>query len=279
MPAQPLGLAYTQCPEQSLQRVKNPMIDDQVVLRPNLLHGLLKALGDNVRTGAKTIRLFEVGRVFSTQAPEEFSHLALVLTGPVAERSWRAGAGADADLYDLKGLLGAVLGGDTTFEPQANPALALSLIVKVAGKAVGYAGQLWPADVRALDAGSPVFFGEVDLGALEKAGKATGAKRYQPVARFPAVTRDIAMLAALELTHERIDSVLRAANEPLLAAVELFDLFTDPSGVKLPADRKSLAYSLTYRSGEKTLTAEEVNAVHARLKERLVSQLQVAFRE
>jgi phenylalanyl-tRNA synthetase beta chain len=69
VPAEPLGLAYTRASEESLRRVKNPMIDDQVVLRPNLLHGLLKAVGDNVRAGAKCIRLFEIGRVYSAQAP------------------------------------------------------------------------------------------------------------------------------------------------------------------------------------------------------------------
>jgi len=65
----------------------------------------------------------------------------------------------------------------------------------------------------------------------------------------------------------------------LLAGAALFDLFADPSGEKLPADRKSLAYSLTYRSSQRTLTAEEVNAAHARIKDRLKAELNVAFRE
>jgi len=102
------------------------MIDDQVVLRPSLLHGLFKAVGDNFRAGAKSVRLFEIGRVYSRQQPEEFSHAAIVLCGSIAPRTWRSGEGHDADLYDLKGLLTAALGVETTFEPQANPALALS---------------------------------------------------------------------------------------------------------------------------------------------------------
>ncbi len=70
-----------------------------------------------------------------------------------------------------------------------------------------------------------------------------------------------------------------SANEPLLADIQLFDLFSDPDGIRVPAGQKSLAYSLTYRSAERTLTADEVNAAHARLKERLKAALSVSFRE
>ena len=67
--------------------------------------------------------------------------------------------------------------------------------------------------------------------------------------------------------------------EPLLAGVELFDVFTDATGAKVPAGKKSLAYSLTYRSPERTLTADEVNAAHTKLKQRLTAELGVALRE
>jgi phenylalanyl-tRNA synthetase beta chain len=86
------------------------------------------------------------------------------------------------------------------------------------------------------------------------------------------------MLAPLTLAHESVAATLAKANEPLLAGVELFDVFTDATGAKIPRDQKSLAYSLTYRSAERTLTAEEVNLAHAKLKERLKS-LGVTLRE
>jgi phenylalanyl-tRNA synthetase beta chain len=276
VPPQPLGLAALHGDQAQLIRVKNPMIDDQVVLRPNLLHGLFKAIGDNFRAGAKAVRLFEIGRIYSRTHPEEFSHAALVLTGSTAARTWRTGEGRDADLYDLKGVLTAALGPDTTFEPQENPALALSLIVKVSGRPVGVAGQLWPAEARALDATGAVVFAELDLGALDRDG---ADRKYRDIARFPSTTRDIALLAPLTLPHEQITTTLQAASEPLLASVEIFDVFTDPTGAKVPADKKSLAYSLTYRASDRTLTAEEVNAAHGRLKERLKAQLGVALRE
>lgn len=277
VPAEPRGLAFTQTAAASLQRVKNPMNDEQVVLRPNLLHGLLSAVTTNLRGGANGVRLFEIGRVFSTQRPEEFQHAAVVLSGPVSDRNWRGAEGRAADIFDLKGILATTLG--ATFKADNNPALALSLIVEVNAKPVGFAGQLWPAAARALDAAAPVIFSEIDLGALDKAIGADAARKYREIPRFPATTRDIAMLAPLALTHESIAGTLAKANEPLLAGVELFDVFTDPTGAKVPAGRKSLAYSLTYRSSERTLTADEVNAAHAKLKERLTSELGVSLRE
>ena len=279
VPAEPMGIAFTQTAAAGLLRVKNPMNDDQVVLRPGLLHGLLTAVRDNLRAGAKSVRLFEIGRVFSTQRPEEFSHAAAVLAGPLGERNWRATESRTGDIFDLKAAVCAVFGEGITLEPDGNPALALSLIVKANGKPVGFAGQLWPADARALDADVPVTFVEVDLAALWKAAPSDAAKKYREIPRFPATSRDIALLAPLTLAHEAISAVLAKAKEPLLAGVELFDVFTDATGAKVPADKKSLAYSLTYRSAERTLTADEVNAAHAKLKERLKAELAVSLRE
>src|SRR5262249_49375864 len=102
---------------------------------------------------------------------------------------------------------------------------------------------------------------------------------YREIPRFPAITRDIALLTPVAVGHSQIVATLTGAQEPLLTGVELFDLFTDPTGEKVPTGKKSVAYSLTYRAAERTLTADEANAAHARLKERLKSDLGVLFRE
>jgi len=87
------------------------------------------------------------------------------------------------------------------------------------------------------------------------------------------------MLADLALPHAKIAETISAAREPLLIAVAPFDLFVDPTGGKLPADKKSVAYSLTYRAEDRTLTNEEVNAAHTRVKQKLTDVLAVQFRE
>jgi phenylalanyl-tRNA synthetase beta chain len=257
-------------------RVRNPMIADQVALRPSLLHGLLAAVGENARAGVASVRLFEIGRVFGGKDREESTALAIVLSGPVRNRTWREGKGRDADLFDVKSLVASALGLPLEFRPAHDPGLALALEILSGPAAIGRAGLLWPADGRALDAHAPVAFAEIDLDALPANGP---ARRCRDLARYPAVTRDIAMLAPLGLAHADVAVCLAAAGEPLLEQWELFDVFTDPTGAKVPADQKSVAYSFTYRSPERTLTAEEVDAAHGRLKERLKSALGVAPRE
>jgi phenylalanyl-tRNA synthetase beta chain len=275
VPAQPLGGVFTGVPATDWIRVKNPMIDDQVVLRPNLLHGLLKAV--NIQSGA--VRLFEVGRVFRTASVEESTHLALVLCGSASERTWRSPVGSDSDLYEIKGIVSAVLGGNLEFVPVEEPALALCLQIRSGQQVLGRIGQLWPADERSLDARAPVVFGEVDLEVVSALDTRDAAPKYREIPRYPSVTRDIALVGEVGVRHADVERVIRGLGEPLLVGVELFDVYRDQTGVKLPADRKSLAYSLTYRSLERTLTAEEVNAAHGRLREALMNQLGLGVRE
>ena len=86
-------------------------------------------------------------------------------------------------------------------------------------------------------------------------------------------------MADLSLPHAKIAETVAAAREKLLVSAVPFDFFVDPTDVKLPADKKSVAYSLTYRAEDRTLTNEEVNAAHARVKQKLTDALAVQFRE
>lgn len=261
-----------------LQRVKNPLNEDQVVLRPALVPGLLEAAARNARNGVKQVRLFELGRVFSAGEKEERTHLGVVLAGPASAPTWKDAAAADVDLFDLKGLLAVLLGKTVEFVPvPATGGLGLAVRILVDGAEVGMAGQLRPSEAKALDLGGTLVAAEVELDAeLEQA---PALSRFQELPRFPHTTRDIALVAPAELPHGRVVEVLEAAKEPLLQGVTLFDVFTDPTGVKVPAAAKSLGYSLTYRSSERTLTAEEVNSAHTRLKQLLAAQLGVQPRE
>jgi phenylalanyl-tRNA synthetase beta chain len=89
----------------------------------------------------------------------------------------------------------------------------------------------------------------------------------------------MALVAAVGLAHGRVVEVMEAAQEELLKSVALFDVFTDPTGERVPVGSKSLGYSLTYRAADRTLTAEEVNAAHGRLKQRVSAELGVQARE
>jgi phenylalanyl-tRNA synthetase beta chain len=278
-------------------RVRNPLNEEQVVLRPSLIPGLLEAFARNVRNGVRDLHLFELGRVFLGERPvareemfeegdhenlieeevrEERTYLAMLLSGAVHPASWRDAKPRQADFFDLKGALSAFNLGELSFEPVSHPALALAVEIRCAGTAIGVAGQLQPARARELDAAAPVLVAELDIELFDAAQTRV---RFTELPKFPAVTRDIAMLAPLAVSNARVEAVLRSANEPLLVDLELFDVFTDLTGEKIPTDKKSMAFALTYRSGERTLTADEATAIHNRLKEKLRAELAVTFRE
>ena len=123
--------------------------------------GLSAALAHNARADAKSQRLFEIGRAFHGGEREEQMQLALMMTGPIAEKSWRADAERNADIFDLKGVLASLGFGALAFEPFAHPAFALGALVKLNGEPCGCLGQLLPAKVRQMDIATPVIMAEI----------------------------------------------------------------------------------------------------------------------
>lgn len=258
--------------------LKNPFGDDQSRLRTSLLPGLLSALKRNADLGAPSIRLFECGRVFSVSG--EASRLALVATGSLSAPDWRGAPPRSWDIFDLKGAVAELAGlRDEDFVALPNPPLPFGAAIEVSknGIRIGLLGILHPAEARKLDASAPVVAAEFDAAAWQGAANPIAATK--PLPKFPSSTRDIALIAPLPLSYGDVRTAVLAQKEPLLESVSLFDLFADPSGKNLPADRKSLAISLTFRSGERTLTTEEVNATTDRLKAGLKERLGVDFRE
>lgn len=258
--------------------LRNPFGDDQSRLRTSLVPGLLVALRRNLDQGARSVRLFETGRVFQPDA--EVPRLALVVTGRVHPADWRGGAARDWDVFDLKGAVRGFVGaGEEDFIPltKVEPPFGAAFEIRLHGTRVGIAGILHPSEARRLGAGAAVLAAEFDLAAW-RAVLPDGFST-KPIPKFPASQRDIALVVREGLPFGDVRATLADANEELLESAELFDLFTDPAGVRLPADRKSLAISLTFRSSGRTLTAEEVNAATDRLKGRLREVLGADFRE
>ena len=191
-------------------------------------------------------------------------------------KSWNQSA-ANFDLYDLKGILEATAQTELVLmreEPTRFAPLVCN-ILDGRERVVGKIGQVRPGLAKELGARSPVFLAEIGLPIDESRRRFI----YKALDRFPAVTRDIAFLAERELKYQTVLETLHSAHEPLLTGVSLFDLFIDPTGEKVPLNKKSMACSLTYRASDRTLTQEEVNEAHGRLKLRLVKRLGVALRE
>ena len=255
--------------------LKNPFGDDQSRLRNSLLPGLFAALRRNLDQGAKSIPLFEVGRIFTPAG--EFPRLALALTGDRQAPDWRSPSTRPWDIFDLLGALHNL--GAFSTKPLANPPAPFGAAAEILleGQSIGLAGQLHPREARALGIETPILAAELDLAAWR--AKTHRNTTVSALPKFPGSTRDIAFIAPLALPYGEVRRAIESLREPLLESISLFDLFTDPKGEKIPADKKSLAVSLAFRSPDRTLTAEEVQAATDRIKAALRDQLALEFRE
>jgi phenylalanyl-tRNA synthetase beta chain len=250
--------------------LRNPLSEDHVALRPSLISGLLGVLERNIRAGAESVSIFEIGRAFIPPSGKEERHLAILLWGNVASApNWRSQTIRNLDLFDLKGTLECVVP-NLSFRPGKFSDLALAVEVWSGDQLIGFGGQL---SATKSSAPGSVFVAELHADLLLATGEP--AKKFRELDRFPSITRDIAMMVPDEISHEKILRTIEEPREPLLESVELFDLFTEQNG----AVRKSLAYRLTYRDRSRTLTNEEVTEVHARIRERLKRELGVTLRE
>lgn len=264
-----------------LVQVSLPLSEDHAVLRPSLVPGLIATAERNVRQGLKSLRFFEMGRVFRHNGGGkardlETESLAIFLSGPLAPEGWAA-TPVVATVHDLKAALQAILPGcPLQFTPREREGFVLACDVTGGDSNLGVAARLRPARERELDFSNPVWLVELDLG---KVRKWLGRRRVlEELPLFPGSSRDAAMEVPSSLSAAEIDKAIAKAGQALLQHFECFDLFTDPSGQKLDVAKKSIAYRFHYRASDRTLKNEEVDAAHKQVLDTLVKELAVVFR-
>ena len=247
--------------ENVMVKIRNPLDEFHVFLRPGLLPGLVRALELALRRGERSIQLFELGNVFKPPDALERRHLGILICGAAnPQQTWQF----------LKGSLEILEIPNLSVRQIHHSDFSLAVALKAGQEDIGVAGHLNSQWMAEADAKTAVFMAEINVRAITK-----GAVKFQELERFPAVTRDIALIVPEKISHAEILRVIQEPREPLLESVELFDLFTEQVG----AGRKSLAYRLTYRDRSRTLTCEEVTAAHARIRERLQRELGAELRE
>ena len=266
--------------------IPNPVSADYGVLRDSLLPQLIASLGRNAARQVESAALFELGRVFATAPkdgkPVESERLSLGMMGPFGRDALnrRAPVRDDEALLWLKGAIEALCerlhAPHFGFFPCNHPAFAPGYAVEIClgRKRVGLMGAASAALRHKYRLNTPLVVAELDLAQLCKGLDAL--PRLKSVPQFPASRKDIAFIAPESLTHETVVKTVRKAAPPELTDVQLFDIFTSKA---IGPGKRSMGYTLEFRSAERTLTDAEVNQAFARIAEALKTNLGVEIRE
>lgn len=262
--------------------VSLPLSEDHAIMRPSLVPSLVATAARNIRQGAKALNFFEIGKQFRNagggKATDlEAESLSILISGDTAPLNWANKKPAITDLFDLKAIIAHLLPKAVIqFNQRERDGFIIAADVLVNGKPIGIAAQLSPKRCREIDSNSPIFVAELDIKKFQQL--ATVLEKVSELPQFPGSSRDAAMEATLKLSNADIEKAITKHNEPLLQNFYCFDLFTDPSGEKLAADKKSIAYSFFYRDDKKTLKAKDVDNAHQKLLDYLQKSLGIAFR-
>ncbi|MDH7578406.1 MAG: phenylalanine--tRNA ligase subunit beta [Bacillota bacterium] len=274
------SLAKLKLPEESpfqqTVHLKNPLREEQGVLRTILLPGLIETIAYNYKHKLTNLGFFELGKVFvpsgETTLPEERMHLGIAVCGEV-NRGWQE-PGQVRDFYDVKGIvenLFVTLGvKDAIFQPWYNfsplhPGRAAQILIR--SEEAGFIGELHPDVLEHFEIPARVVVCELDL---TKILPFTDIRKvFQPIPRYPGIARDLAVIVPVDVPAERVTKVILETGGELLRECRLFDVYQGP---QVPAGSRSLAYSLFFQSPERTLTDDEVSLVHQQILEALVRQ-------
>jgi len=265
-------------------QLANPIGEDRIVLRQDLLASVLEVVGRNVRSRER-VAVFEIGPVFlpisGEQLPEESDWLAIAMRGPLNPLSWKGSEPGEMDFYDMTGVIDGLLTGlhvgDVRYEPTAHAAFhpGMCANILVDGRVLGATGVVHPLVAERFESPeTAIVAAEMDLNALFE----RIPERYpvRPVPAFPPVLEDLAFVVDQEMPSERLRKLIHETGKPLVAEVSVFDLY---EGEQVGQGKKSLAYSIVYQADDRTLTDEEVATVRSKIVNRLEKELGAKLRD
>ena len=254
-------------------KIINPLVADQSQMRQSMLPGLVRSVAYNLDHGVPNVALYEIGRVFygheNTSQPDEPSFVAGVMAGKRADDAWNQKFG-EYDFFDAKGavesLLDALRLTKVRFkvaEPEQYPWLQPGRAAEVLsqGEVIGWVGNIHPANLQKVGVDVPIVAFELSVEHLLRLAKKE--LPYVDVPTLPGVTHDLAIVVDEAVTYEQLVQRITSAGGKLLADVRLFDVYRDR--VRVGEGKKSMAFSLTYRAADRTLTSEEVEKAHEKL--------------
>ncbi len=269
-------------PWRKVLKIANPLSQDQSVMRTSLLPGLLEVLQRNVNRGIQNLAFFEIGVVFQPKddaiLPDECEKIALALLGSWRGRVWYRKE-EKIDFFDGKGFLEALFNRlgiegwrlEKINQPFFHPERGAQVVFN--SKVLGIIGELYYEVSKEYDLPENPILIELELG--EILNLANLSRSFKEIPRYPPVVYDVAVILDESIPSQKVRDVILKAGEKLLEKVEVFDIY---QGKKIPKGKKSLAFSLTFRSLERTLTEEEAKEVFHRVIAVLQSELEATIR-
>lgn len=275
------SIEYLGISPENLVSLRNPMSSQQEIMRPSLLSELMGVLNWNLNRKNTLLQLFELNKVYimnkeSGQA-DEIMHLSIGICGN-KPGNWKEKP-RDLDFFDLKGIIEILMdslgAAGYRVEKTEHPSLKenMSIAINAGGRVCGAFGEVKEDVARKFDIKRKVYLAEISLDAL--LGCANLKKTFRPLPKYPSVKRDIAILLDDTINASGIYDVIKEEARQLVKSVEVFDLY---KGRQIQEGKKSLAYTIQYRSDERTLNDKEVNDIHKKVQDALIKRLGAQIR-
>ena len=253
--------------------ISNPLGEDYGIMRTTTIPDMLDVIARNFNRQVEEARLFELSHVYIpkslpvTELPEEKKVLALGLYGSV-------------DFYDLKGVVEELLDAlgirgcefvPLKDDPSFHPGRAARIMLK--GNGIGIIGQIHPKVAEEFECPETTYAGIIDVAPLMENASLT--VEYRPLPKYPAVLRDIAVIVEDGVPVKQIEDIIKRSAGEILESLKLFDVY---KGRQVTDGMKSVAYSIAFRAGDRTLTDEEVNKAMDRMLRELKDELGAQLR-
>ena len=252
--------------------IKNPLGEDFSIMRTTSIPSMMECLARNYSRNNEEARLFEIGKVYipdenASKLPNEINTVTIGLYGAI-------------DYFDLKGIVENILSSigvsGVSFERESenrsfHPGKTASINIKK--KTAGILGEVHPDVAENYGIDARCYIAELNLDVLYELSDIE--RKYKALPKFPAVTRDMALLVEDSVLVQEIEDIILKQGGSIVEKIKLFDVY---KGKQIPDGKKSIAYSITYRHEDKTLTDEEVSKVHDRIVRTLENKLGAELR-
>ncbi len=265
-------------------KVKNPLSREYSFLRTTLLGNILENIFKNINYNLYDLKLFETGKIFfageKNLLPEEKKIVSGAICGMIEESYWQKKS-RETDFFYLKGVIIRLLenlgikdykvekGSNILFHPKQS-----AKIIVAGNIQIGQLGKISPWIAEKYNFDFPVYIFELDMGALLKSQNLK--RNYFPISKYPAVVRDVALVVPEGISYFQVSSQIKKTGGKVITQIKLFDVY---QGKQIDRGFRSMAYSIIYQSGEKTLTDKEVNSIHNKVLHSLEKNFKVKIRD